>query len=866
MSLKWTGIRARLVWLVLAIVVPLLAVDAWGVVQRIQDGRRALDRQLVGATQVAADRIDVRLDMDRALLMALVDGVEFAPDSRLRSDVLLNGAVRRSDGRYMRITTIDSTGRVTGSSDSTPILPTILDAAARARGAPSGFVVEAILQPPPGDNTLHVQLVQRVVDARGHTRVIVVAAVRIDSLTAMVPLPAGIERRVLTITDTAGVIAARSSEASSNVGRRVPLIGPQPSRTDSGGVGEYVDRGGERRILGFSRTTLAPWLITISAAESDALAGLRRERTRDLGLRATVVLAALLLALLIGGRIARPLDDLTADADALTAGFAGHRSRIQSRDEIGVLARAFNQMAETVEGRNASLADSERRYRLLFDSNPLPMWAWDADTMRVLAVNEAAIEKYGYDREQFLSKSIVDLLDDKELDRFTRARLPFSEARQSAGTWTHRSADGRRMEMEVVTTSSRRLGRASWLSVGIDVTARRQAERALAASEEQLRQAQKMEAIGAFAGGISHDFNNLLTGILGYCDLALLDLGPGDSAHHDVSEIRALSMRGADLTRQILAVSRKQVMQPVLLDANEVVRGLDRLLSRLIGEHIVLETQLEDNMGFIRADPGQLEQVLLNLSANARDAMPTGGTLRIQSATMSPSAAQTLGLSTTSPWMMLRVSDTGCGMTDEVRQRVFEPFFTTKPRGKGTGLGLALAYAMVEQSGGTIHVESMVDIGTTFMLCFPTFATAAIPLNSAPSVQEYLCGTETILLTEDEDSVRAVTTAALERRGYRVLGAPDGEAALQIARSYPEPIHLLLTDVVMPRMNGRELAEAFERHRPETRVLFASGYTDDASLLHGIRTDELSFLHKPFTATQLLQRVRGALDQPLRVG
>ena len=864
MTLEWTGIRGRLVLLVLAIAVPLLAMDAWGVVQRTNDGRRALDRQLVRSTRIAADRIDALLASDRTLLLAITDGVDFAAVSHAANDRLLAAAVRRSDGHFAQLVVLDSSGRVLGASDSLTLTGVALADARRARQTPSGFVAEADLVPSPNDDILRVRIAQRATDADGVLRGTVVASVRIDALLAMAPMPTGIEHGVLTIIDTSGLIVARSEGAVGNVGRRVPTA--LTSRRDSGGVDAYVDRDGQRRVLGFARVERAPWLMGITAAEDEALAALRRERASHIGVRAIVVLAALLLAFTIGGRIARPLDDLTTDARALSAGSAGHRSRIQSSDEIGVLAGAFNQMAETVERRNALLADGERRYRLLFDSNPLPMWAWDADTMRILAVNEAALEKYGYDRDHFLTRRIVDLLDDAEVERFNRARLPFSEARQSAGTWTHRTADGGRIEMEVITTSSRRLGRASWLSVGIDVTARRQAERALAASEEQLRQSQKMEAIGAFAGGISHDFNNLLTGILGYCDLALLDLDPGDGAHHDVSEIRALSLRGAELTRQILAVSRKQVMQPVLLDANDVLRGLDRLLGRLIGEHIVLETRLGEGIGLIRADAGQLEQVLLNLSANARDAMPTGGTLRVETCTMPQGVARALGLGTHTSWMTLRVTDTGCGMPDEVRQRVFEPFFTTKSRGKGTGLGLALVYAMVEQSGGTIHVESMVDIGSTFVLCFPTFDVAAIPTSITSSVTEYLSGTETILLTEDEDSVRAVTTAALERRGYRVLGAADGEAALQIARSYPDPIHLLLTDVVMPRMNGRELAEAFERQRPETRVLFASGYTDDASLLQGIRTDELSFLQKPFTSTQLLQRVRVALDHPLRVG
>ncbi len=559
-------------------------------------------------------------------------------------------------------------------------------------------------------------------------------------------------------------------------------------------------------------------------------------------------------------QIVDPVLTLTNDAHALAAGVAGHRSAITSDDEIGALAAALNRMAETVEKRNAALADNERRYRFLFDSNPLPMWAWDADTMNILAVNEAAVEKYGYEREQFLSLRITDLLEPSEVPRFGGARLPFSESRQSAGTWMHRTATGRRMEMEVITTSSRRLGRASWLSVGIDVTARREAERALSRSEEQLRQAQKMEAIGTFAGGISHDFSNLLTGMLGYCDLLLATL-PADSPHReDVSEIRALAVRGTELSRQVLAISRRQVLQPVVCDPNVVVRGLDRLLRRLIGENIELTTRLGAEVRSTRADVAQLEQVLLNLVSNARDAMPNGGKLELETARLSRTECARLGLDTTREWMALRVKDTGVGMKPEVMTHIFEPFFTTKEKGKGTGLGLALASSMIDQIGGEIRVDSAVGLGTTVHLLLPHLDEGATPRPHTHEVAPALNGTETILLAEDEDAVRTVTTAALERRGYRVLAAPDGETALAISNAFPGPIDLLITDVVMPGMNGRELAEKLERSRPGLPVLFVSGYTDDAVLLQGVSTDSRTLLPKPFTSFEVAQRVRTSID------
>jgi two-component system cell cycle sensor histidine kinase/response regulator CckA len=571
-------------------------------------------------------------------------------------------------------------------------------------------------------------------------------------------------------------------------------------------------------------------------------------------------------AWVFGRAIARPVQALIDDAHALAVGVAGHRSRIRSSDEIGSLATALNQMADTVERRNAALADSERRYRFLFDSNPLPMWAWDADTLLVMAANEAALEKYGYDRDTFLSLRVVDLLDPTEVARFGGTRRSFSESRQSAGIWQHRTADGRALEMEVVTTSSRRLGRASWLSVGIDVTKRREAERALARSEEQLRQSQKMEAIGTFAGGISHDFSNLLTGMLGYCDLALSMLPAEAPVRDDLTEIRALAVRGTELSRQILAVSRRQIVQPTVLDPNRVIQGLDRLLRRVMGEHIDLVTTLTEGLGSIRADAAQLEQVMLNLAGNARDAMPSGGTLRIRTLPVSSSDVRVFSLDGQQAWIDIEVADNGVGMTDDVRAHIFEPFFSTKERGKGTGLGLALAYSMIDEAGGEIRVTSVPGEGTTFHLFLPRLSDA--PTRMVPDEEEpgTLTGEETILLVEDEDSVRVVATGALERRGYRVLTAADGEAAIAISRAFPGRIDMLVSDVVMPGLNGRELAEQLELMRPGLRVLFVSGYTDDAVLRTGISMDERTFLQKPFTSLDLARRVRTVLDLPAPVG
>ena len=572
------------------------------------------------------------------------------------------------------------------------------------------------------------------------------------------------------------------------------------------------------------------------------------------------------LAFVLGSSIVQSVEALIHDAQALSAGITGHRSQVRSSDEIGQLAVALNHMADTVERRNAALADNERRYRFLFDSNPLPMWAWDAETTNILAVNEAAIEKYGYDRETFLGLTILDLIDESERARFSQARLPFLEARQAAGTWTHRTASGERVEMDVITTSTRRLGRASWLSVGIDVSARREAERALARSEEQLRQSQKLEAIGTFAGGIAHDFNNLLTAMLGYCDLLLPQLAPESAIRRDIAEVRALAIRGTELSQQILSMSRRHVVQPTVFDPNEVVRGMQRLLRRVIGENIALESTLDEQVGTARADVSQLEQVLLNLAANARDAMPEGGRLSVDTLVLEPFDVRRLNLDPMQDWLCIRVRDTGIGMSEEVQAHIFEPFFTTKDEGKGSGLGLALAYSMIDQAGGEIRVDSAPGEGTTMYLLLPRLGDAVVSMPPVEEFPEQLAGTETVLLVEDEDTVRSVAAAALERRGYRVLVADHGEAAIAIAREYPGIIHLLVSDVVMPGLHGREVADRIVRLRPGIPVLFISGYTDDALLERGVlEGDDRSLLAKPFTSLELARRVRLAIDESLRL-
>jgi nitrogen-specific signal transduction histidine kinase/CheY-like chemotaxis protein len=391
---------------------------------------------------------------------------------------------------------------------------------------------------------------------------------------------------------------------------------------------------------------------------------------------------------------------------------------------------------------------------------------------------------------------------------------------------------------------------------------RRSAVEQLHRKEEQLQQAQRMESLGRLAGGVAHDFNNLLTVITGYSELLLARIEPTSPHRGSVDEIRKAGERAAGLTQQLLAFSRKQVLAPRVLSFNDVLASLEKMLLRLIGEDISLHIELDSSLGNVKADPGQIEQVLLNLVVNSRDAMPRGGKLRIR--TSNESVEQGQGRHPAMPggaWVRIRVEDTGCGMAPEVQQRIFEPFYTTKEQGKGTGLGMAMVYGIVKQSGGWIFVDSEVGRGTTIDIYLPRIAELPDTIAARQSLAGIPRGTETVLLVEDEEQVRRFTCHVLENSGYVVIEARDGQEAIAVGEEYPQRIHLMLTDVVMPRMNGREAYERLVSHHPGMKVLFTSGYTDRAIVQEGGVLDEgIAFLRKPFSGHALATRVREILD------
>jgi two-component system cell cycle sensor histidine kinase/response regulator CckA len=378
--------------------------------------------------------------------------------------------------------------------------------------------------------------------------------------------------------------------------------------------------------------------------------------------------------------------------------------------------------------------------------------------------------------------------------------------------------------------------------------------------EEELRHAQKMEAVGHLAGGVAHDFNNLLTIVSGSSEMLLQRLAPGDG-HDLVTEIRQAAGRATDLTRQLLAFSRRTVLAPRLLDLNEAVRESDKLLRRLLGEDVQVETRLASELHLVKVDPVQLDQVIMNLAVNARDAMPVGGTLTLSTRNVALDRVSSEKIVDAVPgrFVVLKVSDTGHGITPEVRSRLFDPFFTTKEPGKGTGLGLAMVYGVVKQSGGFISVDSQPGRGAAFEIFFPA-AEGRLPAKKpAAEHKPAAMGTETILLVEDEDSVRSIVSMVLQQAGYTVLESSSGEAAIEEAEAHAERIHLLITDVVMPGMGGHELVRRLLAVRPGLKVLYLSGHTDDALIRRGVLEADVAFLHKPFKIAALTTKVREVL-------
>ncbi len=525
---------------------------------------------------------------------------------------------------------------------------------------------------------------------------------------------------------------------------------------------------------------------------------------------------------------------------------------------VGSVREPFERVVRAEAEVRHAMAERARLVSAIEQAPALVMLADPED--RIVYVNAAFESITGYSRAQVLGLNARRLGVGSDDDPAYREA---TEVLSVGGTWsgvlTGRRMDGSPFEEEAVVspTTDEKGDVTGYLMVARDVTR----ERAL---EAQLLQSQKMEAVGQLAGGIAHDFNNLLTAIHGYGEFLGRGLPEGDPRRADVDEILRAADRAAELTRQLVAFSRRQILRPRVLDPTEVVEGIVPMLRRLMGEHIALVTHTQPDLGHVKADASQLEQVIVNLAVNARDAMPEGGKLTIETANVELGAEYAAAHAevTPGPYVLLSVSDTGVGMDPETEAHAFEPFFTTKQPGKGTGMGLATVYGIVKQSSGSIYLYSDPGRGTTFKIYLPRVEEEATAMAEAVTVRPATTGSETILLVEDNAAVRAFARRALEAQGYTVLEAASGTEALPLAASQSGSLDLLVTDVVMPGMQGHQLAEQLRANLPDLPVLYVSGFTENSVISHGIPGREVAFLPKPFTAEALGRAVRDAIERP----
>jgi two-component system cell cycle sensor histidine kinase/response regulator CckA len=498
--------------------------------------------------------------------------------------------------------------------------------------------------------------------------------------------------------------------------------------------------------------------------------------------------------------------------------------------------------------------EADRRHRLLFDANPQPMWIFDAETLEFLAVNDAAIRHYGYSREEFLAMNIMDIHPEEDAPGLPIAVQP--GRRQEAAFTRHQRRDGTVMDVELVSHELEMDGRRARLVLATDISERARTRAALHHSEEQLRQAQRLDAVGRLADGVAHDFNNILTTIRGFGDILFRQMAEDDPRRADADQIRKAADRGVLLTGQLLTFGQRQVPTPRLLDLHQVLQSMEGLIRRLLGADIQVDLRLLPGTAMLRMDPGHLEQLLVNIILNARDAMPQGGILTVETSERHIGAGARARRVRPGPYLLLAIRDTGTGMDSEARTHLFEPFHTADSRQQRAGLGLSIVYGIVRQNGGVVRVSSEPGQGTTVKVYLPK----AEPDEGGAEGPGALRGNETVLVVEDEDGVRELLRKILVEHGHAVLTARHGRDALLLAERYERPIDLLVTDVVMPEMGGGELVERLANLRPDLKVLYISGYTNDEVLRRGVGGAETPFLHKPFTSEGLMRRVREVLQ------
>ena len=661
------------------------------------------------------------------------------------------------------------------------------------------------------------------------------------------------------LVSSSGVLIAHPDKTRVLAAKDSPSMPPPPKDIpETGTVRVVKEKGIDRSLTAYAKVDGVDWVMAVEQPVQEAFLPASLLFRQSLMLVLLGIGLSLVLGLLISRALSLPFMHLLEGTRTIQAGNLDYRIKIKGGDEIEKLAESFNAMVASLQTRTAELVESERKYRLMTERvNDIIFTLEEHGKITFLSPRLETIA--GYVPTRYLGRRLIDYLPRHERKRSAALleELLVSSGRMDRELQVEFAAkDGRKLLMEAhLTADVGPSGKRQIYGVARDVSER-------ARLLEQLNQAQKMEAVGRLAGGVAHDFNNLLTAIIGYCDYSMLSLDEPETLGKNLEEIKKAGNRAAALTQQLLAFSRRQVMKPKVLDLNRLMANLEKLLRRLLGEDITLETHCAPDLGNIIADPGQIEQVIMNLCINARDAMPRGGRITVETSNvaMESTRRETRFAILQGDYVLLRIIDNGSGMDAETRSHLFEPFFTTKEVGKGTGLGLSTVYGIVKQTGGYIGVESAPGAGTSFDIYFPRSTAGAEAIETAGIPRDVRGGSESIMVVEDETMIRALVKNVLSSHGYTVFEADDGEHAEILFRAQKTSIDLIITDVVLPGLSGRDLVERLAATHPGTPALFMSGYTRDVIDNHGILHAGLAFLQKPFTPESLLLKVREVLD------
>jgi PAS domain S-box-containing protein len=656
--------------------------------------------------------------------------------------------------------------------------------------------------------------------------------------------------RYIVTTANGKVVLARSNQPAQYVGTSIA----QTAFFRNGRMTERPDLGGTTRLFANAVVPGVGWRVYAGLDRGVALAASGRLFDRELALIVAALVVVLGATALVQRRIARPIARLSG---AVSRGGEDARAVVGGAPtEVVELANSFDTLLSSLRATEHEASLAAESYGELFHGHPQPVLIYDPATLAIFEVNEAAIAHYGYSHEEFLAMRITDLVPQEDVPALLNL-VQGAGPTGDPGPWRGVKRDGTVIDVEVSSHEVEFRGRHGQLVVINDITESQRLRR-------QLEQVQRLESLGQLAGGVAHDFNNLLGVILNYAAFVQEELGKAEGAQWDtpradVEQIEQAARRATELTHQLLAFARREVIHPEVISLNDSVLGTNQLLRRSLGEHIELSTVLDDELWPVLADPGQMEQILVNLAVNARDAMPGGGRLVIETANVTVDESYASARPELEPgrYVRLRVSDDGSGMDQATLERAFEPFYTTKPNGEGTGLGLATIYGIVTQSGGRIRLYSEPGFGTTVTVMLPA-TTAQAPVQRTAEEPEASGHGEVILVVEDEDGIREVARRVLERGGYEVMTASSGAEALELVRR-DGPIDLVITDVIMPQMMGHELAAEIVALRPSARIMYMSGYAQPLVGSGQGLPAEVTLIEKPFTERSLLLKVQEAL-------